>query len=239
MVYMRPHYIRKLNQARPLEKTVTIHSTETLEKLQASFDITDWNALTKDLSSIDEIVDVTNAYIKFNEEMLKEKKVIAVYGNNKPWITSSFRKMIIEKRSLYSRNSPNYMVKQIEIDAAIERAKHNYKGKVEKLFHESKMRDAWRGLKMLTGQDQAKKESSLLTEEGSADRLNSFYARFDNKDFSHEHNTLRDKLAKTLLDCPPIEINENDIIRVFSKINTRKAHGPDRIGTLLVKKCIL
>ena len=45
------------------------------------------------------------------------------------------------------------------------------------------MRDAWKGLKILTGHDQTKEESPLLTEEGSGDRLNSFYARFDNIDF--------------------------------------------------------
>ena len=31
------------------------------------------------------------------------------------------------------------------------------------------MRDAWKGLKLLTGQDQTRKESALLTEEGSAE----------------------------------------------------------------------
>ena len=140
---------RKLKQTPPEEKTVTIHSAETLEMLQASFDITDWNVLTQDLSDINEIVDVTNAYIKFNEEMLTEKKVIKMYGNNKPWITSSLRKMITDKHSLFSQNSPDYKMKQIEIDAAIESAKRKYKDKVERLFHESNMRDAWK-LKRMT-----------------------------------------------------------------------------------------
>ena len=101
--------------------------------------------------------------------MLIEKKVIKLYGNNKPWITSSLRKMIADKHSLFSQNSPDYRMKQKETDAAIESAKRKYKDKVERLFHESNMRDTWKGLKMLTGQDQTKKESPLLTEEGSTD----------------------------------------------------------------------
>ena len=105
--------------------------------------------------------------------------------------------MITDKHSLFSQNSPDYKMKQIEIDAAIESAKRKYKDKVERLLHESNMRDAWKGLKLLTGQDQTKKESLLLTEEGSTDRLNSFYARFDNTDFSHEHNAFRNKLSET------------------------------------------
>ena len=82
--------------------------------------------------------------------------------------------MITDKHSLFSQNSPDYKMKQTEIDAAIESAKRKYNDNVEKLFHESNMRDAWKGLKMLTGQDQTKKESPLLAEEGSTDRLNSF-----------------------------------------------------------------
>ena len=67
---------------------------------------------------------------------------------------------------------------------------------------------------MLTGQDQTKKESPVLNEEGPADRLNSFYDRFDNTDFSHEHNALRNKLTETLCDYLPIEIEEHDIIEI-------------------------
>ena len=170
--------------------------------------------------------------------MLTEKKVIKMYGNNKPWITSSLRKMITDKHSLFSQNSPDYKMKQIEIDAAIESAKRKYKDKVERLFHESNMRDAWKGLKMLTGQDQTKKKSPLLTEEGSTDRLIAFTLASITQ-ISHMNTMpLGINYQKPCCDYPPIEIEENDIIEVFSKINTRKAPGPYKIGTLLLKKCI-
>jgi hypothetical protein len=42
---------------------------------------------------------------------------------------------------------------------AIEQAKLKYKEKVETLFHENRMKDAWKGLKIITGQGQLKKES--------------------------------------------------------------------------------
>ena len=45
-------------------------------------------------------------------------------------------------------------------------------------------------------------------------------------------------MAKASLDCPTIKIRENDAIKVFSKINTRKAPGSEKIGSLLHKKCI-
>ena len=111
---------------------------------------------------------------------------------------------------------------------SVERAKRQYKGKVGKLFHESNMRDAWKGLTMLTSQDQTKKEIPLVSEEGSTNRLNSFYAHFDKTDFSHEHNALKNKLSEIPCNYPSITIEENDIIEAFNKITTRKAPSPDK-----------
>ena len=37
------------------------------------------------------------------------------------------------------------------------------------------MKDAWNGLKLLTGQKEGKKASNLTSTPGSADRLNLFY----------------------------------------------------------------
>ena len=112
------------------------------------------------------------------------------------------------------------------------------KAKLNSFFHGNNMRDAWKGLKMLTGQDQTKKESSLLTEEESVDLLNNFYPRFDNSDFSHEHEALRNMLAKVTYEIQSIEIEEKDIMGAFGKINSQKAPGPDKIRAFLLKKCL-
>ena len=150
------------------------------------------------------------------QEMLTEKKVITEYLaiTNPAWITSSLSKMIIEKHSLYSKNAQNGKTKTNRNRCSNAESQAQLQRQSRSCFMKA-TRDAWKGLKMLTNQDQTKKESSLLTEEGSADRLNCFCARFDNKNFSLEHNALSDKLAKTLLDCPLIEIKENDTIRVL------------------------
>ena len=58
------------------------------------------------------------------------------------------------------------------------------------------MKDAWKGLKLLTEQKEGKKASSLTSTPGSADRLNPFYSRFDNKDYSSIHQTQKSDLEK-------------------------------------------
>ena len=67
------------------------------------------------------------------------RKTIKVYGNNKPWITSTLRKkMIVDEHSSYANKDPNYAEKQEELDSAINKAKLEYKVKVESLFNQNK-----------------------------------------------------------------------------------------------------
>ena len=46
------------------------------------------------------------------------------------------------------------------------------------------MKDAWKGLKTITGQGKFQGIPALITTPGSADCLNKFYARFDCFDFT-------------------------------------------------------
>ena len=68
------------------------------------------------------------------------------------------------------------------------------------------------------------------------DILNKFYARFDEKDFSVEHELKRLELCNKISE--PIVINENEVIKVFSKISVKKATGPDKVSSLILNKCI-
>ena len=159
------------------------------------------------------------------------KKTIKVYGNNKPWITSALRKKIVAKHSSHANNHPEHAEKQKDLDdACISRAKLDYKDKVENLFNQINMKDPLKGLKTITGQKKVKKECALLQEVGSAERMNQFYACFDNKDFYVEHQRRKEERLKQVNEHEPIIIQEDEIIRVFNKINTKKATGPDKIN---------
>jgi hypothetical protein len=80
------------------------------------------------------------------------------------------------------------------VNSEIETAKRHHKEKIEDLFKSNNTQDAWRGLKVLLGTDKKRKDPAILCDPGSADRLNKFYARFDNIDFSHEHHNIREQL---------------------------------------------
>ena len=93
--------------------------------------------------NIDELVDTVTDYINFNTALILPTKTLRQYPNNKPWINSSLRKLIVDKHhALKAGNSENYPEKQTEVDEAIKRAKLEYKDKVEQHFKSNKMKDA-------------------------------------------------------------------------------------------------
>ena len=100
------------------------------------------------------------------------------------------------------------------------------------------MKDAWSGLKILTGQKEEKKANSLTSTSGTADRLNVFYSRFDNVDYSDEHSTLRKELGNKEKNEPPIKITKSEVYKVLNSIKMNKGTGPDMISIKIIKKCI-
>ena len=124
-------------------------------------------------------MDTISEYIKFNIDMIIPEIEITQYPNNKPWINSSLRNLIVETHQMYSKNDPEYETKSNEAISAINKAKLDYKDKVETLLKQNKSKEAWRDLNIITGREKARKDCELIRKPGTADRLNSFYARFD------------------------------------------------------------
>jgi len=124
-------------------------------------------------------------------------KTLRQYPNSKLWINSHLRKMIRDKLHVFKFGDiTDYSEKQREVDQAIKSAKLEHKDKVEQHSISNKMKDAWKGLKLLTGQKEGKKASSMTNAPGSADRLNSLYSLSDNKDYSSIRQSLKNTSLK-------------------------------------------
>ena len=100
------------------------------------------------------------------------------------------------------------------------------------------MKDAWTGLKVLTGQNKARKACSLTSTAGAADRLNQFYSRFDNKDFSNIDEAQRAELENIIDNEEMLTISKEEVFKVLQSININKATGPDKLSGRLIKNCI-
>ncbi len=69
--------------------------------------------------------------------------------------------------------------------------------------------------------------------------LNSFYARFDTHDFSNEISKAKFECQSAISECDvqKIVVTESDVRRVFSRLNTSKACGPDGVKGRVLKLC--
>ena len=69
-----------------------------------------------------------------------------------------------------------------------------------------------------------------------ANELNYFYNRFDQHDFSAE----RDNLQQLFLNVDSdFTVTEGEVCRHFSRLNSSKAAGPDKISPRVLKQCAI
>ena len=144
-----------------------------LEKMDDCFNLTDWDLFLQDAGGdVNILSDVVTSYITFCSDLHLERKEVKVFPNKKPWVTSDLRKFIVDKHKSYGKE--DYRIKQQLLNDKIKSAKDVYKEKVEELFKQNNPKDAWKGLKVLTGVENKRKEPVFLSQPGSADRLNRF-----------------------------------------------------------------
>ena len=105
------------------------------------------------------------------------------------------------------------------------------------------MADAWDGLKTLTGEKKNKSSGSHMTAEEQvkfSKELNDFYCRFERDDLGEDINSVVLELKEKISECEEgkdFEINASVVESLFTKLNVKKAAGPDRISGKLLKVC--
>ncbi|KAK1787220.1 hypothetical protein P4O66_017078, partial [Electrophorus voltai] len=101
--------------------------------------------------------------------------------------------------------------------------------KLESQFQQSGSRSLWQGIRTIT--DCRSPPSGLMSaDESLANELNTFFARF-------EATSINGTCAEPTIEQRPLIITESDVRRVFKRVNTRKAAGPDSICGRVLKVC--
>jgi hypothetical protein len=104
------------------------------------------------------------------------------------------------------------------------------------------MADAWKGLKILSGQTKTNKTTppvSVAEQSNFSEELNSFYCRFERPDLDCKLPRVVSDLNERTVDCDVFEcdVEAKDVERAFLKLKTKKAVGPDNISARLLKLC--
>ncbi len=173
------------------------------------------------------------AYIKYCMDNVTVNKIIRIFHNQKPWMTSQVHKLLKDRKAAFrSGDRALYSAARANLKRGIKDAKRDYKKKIEDHFTDGKSRQVWQGFQHLINfrgsSCTAGNSSAPLAEE-----LNHFFARFDTP--QQQKNTS----PQPTLDpgTPPLTVYEHEVRRVLRTVNTRKAAGPDGIPGMVLKGC--
>ena len=232
MIYLAPTYQQKIKTTKPETKTVKQWTDDTLDQLRGCFDCTDWSLFTNTSDSIDEITDVVSSYINFCHNTLIPTKTVTLYPNSKPWITKELKGKITEKhRYRLSGNKDQLKIIQKQLNLDIIKCKKEYKTKIEGYFKSNNAKDAWKGLKTITGYTAKSQSLPTDNEETLANDLNKFYARFE-KDLNNDIPQLQPNP-----ESPSIVLSIDNVRKCLNSVKPHKASGPDKIPSKILKEC--
>lgn len=189
---------------------------------------------------MDQSVDVLSEYIRYCAETIIPVKEQRVYANDKPWVRSSLKKLLREKREVFGSGDRSQLKEvQTRIDREIKSCKLAYKRKLERNFSQNNTQAAWRAMESITGYKGKKKPVDFSAD--FVDELNRFYGRFEVHDFRKENSELKGHLEYLISQINGgnnrICVTEENVRKVLGKVKVNKATGPDGICNRLLKCC--
>ncbi|KAK1798031.1 hypothetical protein P4O66_000528 [Electrophorus voltai] len=206
--------------------------------------------------STDDVSEFTEAVVGFIGKLVDNtipRTTIKKFPNQKPWVDKTIREALNSHTAAYnvgiiSGNMDEYKSAAYEVRRAVREAKRRYGRKLETQFQQSRSRSLWQGLWMIT--DYRSPPSGLMSaDESLANELNTFFAHFKATSSSANANSTNANNAKGAISVAkracteptieqrPLIITESDVRRVFKRVNTRKAAGPDGICWRVLKAC--
>ncbi|KAK1802485.1 hypothetical protein P4O66_022156, partial [Electrophorus voltai] len=228
---------------------------QSVAALQDALDDADWDMFRR---STDDVSEFTEAVVGFIGKLVDDtipRITIKKFSNQKPWVDRTIREALNSRTAAYnagiiSGNMDEYKSAAYGVRRAVREAKRRYGKKLETQFQQSGSRSLWQGLRMIT--DYRSPPSGLMSaDESLANELNTFFARFEATSSSASANSANANGASAngtigaangtcagpTIEQRPLIITESDVRRVFKRVNTGKAMGPDGICGRVLKAC--
>ncbi|XP_071944816.1 uncharacterized protein [Antedon mediterranea] len=228
LIYMIPRYRCQFKREAVKSRMISKWTPDNIMKLQGCFDCTDWNAF-KDSSDINLCTESVISYIKFCQDICIDKDVVKIYPNQNPWFNKSIKDLIRNRdRAFRSNDKDLFRKSKYELRKGINKAKREYKNRLEEDISSGDSRELWKSLNKIT--NYKPKSDKINSNDDLPQRLNDFFSRFDTPPL-HEDNNYENGN-----DVPLVVLEENTCIE-FSRCKSNKSAGPDGISPMLVKHC--
>ncbi|KAL0175584.1 hypothetical protein M9458_027914, partial [Cirrhinus mrigala] len=235
-VMLIPAYRPLLKLTKPVQKQITVWPDNATSALQDCFQNTDWNmfkeaATYNNQTDLQEYTETVTAYIKKCIDDVTVTKTITTRANQKPWMTAEVRRLLkIRDEAFRSGDRAALKTARANLSHGIKKAKHQYAQKINNNFSDSKdTRSLWQAIQTITDYKplpQASDDDTSLP-----DALNHFYSRFE-----IQNNTPAQKLHTSPND-QVLCLSAADVRKTLSRINPRKAAGPDNIPGRVLREC--
>lgn len=111
-------------------------------------------------------------------ESIAPSKTVRCFSNNKPWLTKHIKALLNRNKCAFmSKDREDIKSAKKELKKEVRRSHKEYKTRVESKLEANNIREVWRGLRTITGQNQ----KGPMGEGGKerANKLNFFFNRFD------------------------------------------------------------
>ncbi|KAK3518406.1 hypothetical protein QTP86_003494, partial [Hemibagrus guttatus] len=246
MVHLIPAYRQKLKLCKPVVRTSKKWTSEAVGELQGCLDCTDWDVFRSTTNSLDEYTDTVSSYIYFCEDSIIPTCTRVSYNNDKPWFTAKLRRLRSEKEAAFrSGDRGKYKEAKYIFSEEVRKAKTEHGERMQQQFQTNDSASVWKGLKAITNYKPRAPHS--VNDLRLANSLNEYYCRFERQwnspdpPQSSPHQLSPTQLHTSATPHPPpltpLTIKEEEVNRLFKRLNTRKASGPDSVSPSLLKHC--
>lgn len=228
-LFLLPKYTPLIKRVKPSVRTVKVWPEGADSVLQHRFQHTDWSmfatqATLDSHTDIDAYASSVLDYINTIINSVTTHKQITTFPNQKPWMNREVRLLLKARDAAFrSGDAQAYSSARANLKRGIKRAKHSHKLRIEEHFtYNSDPRRMWQGIQAIT--DYKPTYTFPPTSDTSLpDELNNFYARFDR---DNQEAAIKAVLSA---DHQPLTLAPTDVCAALSRINARKAAGPDGI----------
>ncbi|KAL0149225.1 hypothetical protein M9458_055459, partial [Cirrhinus mrigala] len=235
-LFLTPKYSPLINRVKPSVKTIKVWPVGVDFTLQDRFLHTDRSMFATQATcgshtNIDSYTSSVLDYINTTIDSVTTQKQITIYSNQKPWMNKEVRLLLKARNTAFrSGDAQAYSTSRANLKRGIKKAKHCYKLKLEEHFSNSDPRRMWQGIQAVSDYKPSH-STPTATNVLFLNVLNDFYARFkrDNKETAT-------KIASST-DHSPITLTSSDVYTALSRINARKAAGPDSIPGHVLRAC--
>ncbi len=235
-VMLIPAYRPLLKLIKPVKKLITILPDDATSTLQDCFQCTDWNmfkeaATYNNHTDLQEYTETVTVYIKKCIDDVTVTKTIITRANQKPWMTAEVRGLLKTRDEAFrSGDKAAPKTARYNLSCGIKNAKRSYAQKINNHYTDS--RDTWSLWQAIQTITDYKPPPQACDDDPSLpDTLNHFYSRFE-----MQNDTPAQKLP-----TPPNDqalcLSPADVRKTLSRINPRKAVGPDNIPGHVLKDC--